>query len=33
MSEAIAEGWRTGTVKALERQFSAYLPESAANAG
>jgi hypothetical protein len=33
MSEAIAEGWRTGAVKALERQFSAYLPESAANAG
>jgi NAD(P)-dependent dehydrogenase (short-subunit alcohol dehydrogenase family) len=33
MSEAIAEGWRTGAVKALERQFSAYLPESAAKAG
>jgi NAD(P)-dependent dehydrogenase (short-subunit alcohol dehydrogenase family) len=33
MSEAIAEGWRTGAVKALERQFSAYLPVSAANAG
>jgi NAD(P)-dependent dehydrogenase (short-subunit alcohol dehydrogenase family) len=33
MSEAIAEGWRTGAVKALERQFSAFLPESAANAG
>jgi NAD(P)-dependent dehydrogenase (short-subunit alcohol dehydrogenase family) len=33
MSDAIAEGWRTGAVKALERQFSAYLPESAANAG
>jgi NAD(P)-dependent dehydrogenase (short-subunit alcohol dehydrogenase family) len=33
MSEGIAEGWRTGAVKALERQFSAYLPESAANAG
>ena len=33
MSEAMAEGWRTGAVKALERQFSAYLPESAANAG
>jgi len=32
MSEAIAEGWRTGAVKALERQFSAYLPKSAANA-
>jgi NAD(P)-dependent dehydrogenase (short-subunit alcohol dehydrogenase family) len=29
MSEAIAEGWRTGAVKALERQFSAYLPGSA----
>ena len=25
MSETIAEGWRTGAVKALERQFSAYL--------
>jgi len=32
MSEAIADGWRTGAVKALERQFSAYLPKSAANA-
>jgi NAD(P)-dependent dehydrogenase (short-subunit alcohol dehydrogenase family) len=33
MSEAIAEGWRSSAVKALERQFAAYLPESAANAG
>jgi NAD(P)-dependent dehydrogenase (short-subunit alcohol dehydrogenase family) len=33
MSESVAEGWRTGAVKALERQFSAYVPQSAANAG
>ena len=32
-SQSIAEGWRTGAAKALERQFSAYLPERAANAG
>jgi NAD(P)-dependent dehydrogenase (short-subunit alcohol dehydrogenase family) len=25
MSEAIAEGWRSGAVKALERQFAAYV--------
>jgi NAD(P)-dependent dehydrogenase (short-subunit alcohol dehydrogenase family) len=25
MSEAIAEGWRSGAVKALQRQFSAYV--------
>jgi short-subunit dehydrogenase len=25
MSESIAEGWRTGTGKALERQFAAFL--------
>lgn len=30
-SLSIAEGWRTGVVKALERQFTAFVPESAAN--
>ncbi len=30
-SLSIAEGWRTGAVKALERQFAAFVPESAAN--
>jgi NAD(P)-dependent dehydrogenase (short-subunit alcohol dehydrogenase family) len=29
-SLSIAEGWRTGAVKALERQFAAFVPESAA---
>jgi short-subunit dehydrogenase len=28
MSEGIAEGWRSGVAKTLERQFAAYLPES-----
>jgi NAD(P)-dependent dehydrogenase (short-subunit alcohol dehydrogenase family) len=28
MSASIAEGWRTGVAKALERQFAAYVPES-----
>jgi NAD(P)-dependent dehydrogenase (short-subunit alcohol dehydrogenase family) len=32
-SLSIAEGWRTGVVKALERQFAAFVPESAANLG
>ena len=32
-SLSIAEGWRTGAVKALERQFAAFVPESAANLG
>jgi len=32
-SLSIAEGWRTGAVKALERQFAAFVPESAANVG
>jgi NAD(P)-dependent dehydrogenase (short-subunit alcohol dehydrogenase family) len=31
MSESVAKGWRTGEAKALERQFAAYVPESAAN--
>ena len=30
MSEGIAEGWRAGVAKALERQFAAYTPESVA---
>jgi len=30
-SQSIAEGWRTGAAKALERQFSAFVPESAAD--
>ena len=32
MSESIAEGWRTGATKALERQFAAYVSESVAKA-
>jgi hypothetical protein len=32
-SLSIAEGWRTGAVKALERQFAAFVPASAANLG
>jgi NAD(P)-dependent dehydrogenase (short-subunit alcohol dehydrogenase family) len=31
VSLSIAEGWRTGAVKALERQFATFVPESAAN--
>ena len=29
-SQSIAEGWRTGAVKALERQFAAFVPTEAA---
>jgi NAD(P)-dependent dehydrogenase (short-subunit alcohol dehydrogenase family) len=29
-SKSIAEGWRNGVTKALERQFTAFVPESAA---
>jgi NAD(P)-dependent dehydrogenase (short-subunit alcohol dehydrogenase family) len=29
-SQSIAEGWRNGAVKAMERQFSAFVPPSAA---
>ncbi len=29
-SQSIAEGWRTGTAKALEHQFRAFVPENAA---
>jgi NAD(P)-dependent dehydrogenase (short-subunit alcohol dehydrogenase family) len=31
-SLSIAEGWRTGALKALERQFSAFVPASPASA-
>jgi NAD(P)-dependent dehydrogenase (short-subunit alcohol dehydrogenase family) len=31
-SQSIAEGWRTGAAKALERQFSAFVAQSAAGA-
>jgi short-subunit dehydrogenase len=29
-SQSIAEGWRTGVVKAMEHQFAAFAPEEAA---
>jgi NAD(P)-dependent dehydrogenase (short-subunit alcohol dehydrogenase family) len=29
-SQSIAEGWRAGAAKALERQFAAFVPQSAA---
>jgi hypothetical protein len=29
MSESIAEGWRSGAVKALQQQFRAFVPEIA----
>jgi NAD(P)-dependent dehydrogenase (short-subunit alcohol dehydrogenase family) len=29
-SQSIADGWRTGVVKALEQQFKAFVPEGAA---
>jgi len=32
MSESVAEGWRSGSVKALERQFAAYLQTKPAEA-
>jgi NAD(P)-dependent dehydrogenase (short-subunit alcohol dehydrogenase family) len=32
-SQSIAEGWRAGAAKVLERQFSAFVPQSAANLG
>ena len=32
MSQSIAEGWRAGAAKALERQFAASVPQSAAAA-
>ncbi len=33
MSQSIAEAWRTGVVKALERQFTAFGPQAATNLG
>ena len=30
-SQSLAEGWRGGVAKALEREFAAFAPESAAN--
>ena len=32
-SLSIADSWRTGAVKALERQFASFVPQSAANLG
>lgn len=32
VGEAIAEGWRNGAIKVLERQFAAFLPQSVAKA-
>jgi NAD(P)-dependent dehydrogenase (short-subunit alcohol dehydrogenase family) len=32
-SQSIAEGWRNGAVKALERKFAAFVPEGAPNVG
>jgi len=31
-SQSIAEGWRTGVVKAMEHQFAAFAPAGATNA-
>lgn len=33
MSQSLAQGWRDGAAKTLERQFAAFLPKAAANAG
>jgi NAD(P)-dependent dehydrogenase (short-subunit alcohol dehydrogenase family) len=33
VSQSIAEGWHTGAVKGLERQFAVFAPESAASLG
>ena len=30
-SKSIAEGWRAGAAKALERQFAGFVPEGGAN--
>jgi hypothetical protein len=30
-SQSIAEGWRTGVVKAMEHQFAAFAPAGATN--
>ena len=32
-SHSIAEGWRNGAAKAMERQFTAFVPKSPANLG
>jgi hypothetical protein len=32
MSESLAEGWRNGAVKALQRQFAAFASQPAAKA-
>ncbi len=32
MSQSVAEGWRNGVAKALERQFAAFVPEGTAKA-
>ena len=32
VSQSVAEGWRSGVAKALERQFAAFVPQSAATA-
>jgi NAD(P)-dependent dehydrogenase (short-subunit alcohol dehydrogenase family) len=32
-SQSLAAGWRTGAVKALEREFAGFVPESAATLG
>ena len=32
-SQSIAEGWRAGASKTLERQFAAFVPQSVASAG
>jgi hypothetical protein len=32
MSESIADGWRSGVAKSLERQFAAFTPENVAKA-
>lgn len=32
-SQSIADGWRNGVAKALERQFTAFAPQGATNAG
>ncbi len=32
MAQSVAEGWRNGAAKALERQFAAFVPEGAAKA-
>jgi NAD(P)-dependent dehydrogenase (short-subunit alcohol dehydrogenase family) len=33
MSQSLAEGWRSGVSKALERQFAAFVPKTVASAG